>query len=43
VWASVEGPQNLMTSPWGRGKLDGRAVVLVKVQQTAGRVVYIVE
>jgi hypothetical protein len=32
-----------MTSPWGRGKLDGRAVVLVKMKQTAGRMVYIVK
>ena len=41
VRAPTEGALNLMTSPWWRGKFDGRAVVLVEVQQTAGRVVHI--
>ncbi|MGL4350993.1 MAG: hypothetical protein ACRCT2_10595, partial [Plesiomonas shigelloides] len=41
VRAPVEGALNLTTSPWWRGKFDGRAVVLVEVQQTAGRVVHI--
>ena len=43
VRAPAEGALNLVTSPWWRGKLDGRAVVLVVLQQTAGRVVHIGE
>ena len=43
VRAPVEGALNLATSPRRRGELDGRAVVLVEVQQTAGRVVHIGE
>jgi hypothetical protein len=39
----VEGTKNLVFGPGGRGELDGRAVVLVEVQQTAGRMAYIVE
>ena len=41
VRAPAEGALNLTTSPWWRGKLDGSAVVLVVLQQTAGRVVHI--
>ena len=43
VRAPAEGALNLVTSPWWRGKLDGSAVVLVVLQQTAGRVVHIGE
>jgi len=43
VRAPAEGTLNLATSPRRRGELDGRAVVLVEVQQTAGRVEHIVE
>jgi hypothetical protein len=39
----VEGAQNLVFGPWGRGELDGRAVVLVEAQQAAGRMAYIAE
>ncbi len=43
VRAPVEGTQHLVFGPGGRGELDGRAVVLVEVQQMAGRMAYIVE
>jgi hypothetical protein len=43
VRAPAKGALNLATSPWRRGKLDWRAVVLVVLQQTAGRVVDIGE
>ena len=41
VRAPTEGALNLTTSPRWCGKFDGRAVVLVEVQQTVGRVVHI--
>jgi hypothetical protein len=43
VRAPAEGALNLVTSPWWRGELDRRAVVLVEVQQMAGRMEHIVE
>jgi len=41
VRAPTEGMLNLMTSPGRRGKLDGRAAMLVEVQQAAGGVEHI--
>jgi len=41
VRAPTEGALNLMTSPGRRGELDGRAAMLVEVQQAAGRVEHI--
>ncbi len=40
--APEEGALNMVTSPRRRGEPDGRAVVFIKRQQAARRVVYIV-